>query len=126
MPKLVGTVLSVRMQQVIIALPVLPGKMPVLKELIASLSGPKRNDFIASGKRHGVHKEAWFLHSTRQGDSILRYAEVDDIDKTFSSFASGTDPFDKWMNQQFTKISGVDFTHPSKVRLPEELLSYGY
>jgi len=126
MPKLVATVLSVGMQQLIIALPVLPGKMPVLKELIASLTGPKRDDFNASGKRHGIHKETWFLHSTREGDSILRYAEVDDIDKTFRSFASEADPFDKWMNQQFTRITGIDFTHPSKVRLPEQLLSYGY
>ena len=118
--------MSAGMQQIIIALPVLPGKMPLLKELVAALTGPKRIDFIASGRRHGVYKEAWYLHSTRQGDMILRYAEVDDIDKTFRSLASGADPFDRWMNQQFTKITGVDFTHPSKVRLPEQLLSYGY
>ena len=81
---------------------------------------------IASGKRHGVHKETWFLQSTRQGDSLLRYAEVDDIEKTFRSIAAETDPFDRWMNQQFTKITGIDFTQQSKVRLPEQLLSYGY
>ncbi len=114
------------LQQLIFTLPVVPGKTQALKEFIATAMGPKWKEYDASQKRHGIHKETWFLQSTPQGDWIISYAELDDIQKAFGGFAVSTDPFDVWARDQTKEITGIDFSQPPQTPLPEQILKYGY
>ena len=97
-----------------------------MKKLVKMMSGPKRKEYESSAKRHGVHKETWFLQSTPVGDILLMYSEVDDAKKALSAYATDPDPFNIWVRQQMKDLTGIDFSQPPKGPPAEQLFKLGY
>ena len=102
------------------------GKKEAMKKFVKVMTGPKRKDYERSEKRHGVHKETWFLQNTPVGEILLMYLEVDDAEKALSAFATDTDPFDIWARQQLKDLTGIDFSQPPRRPPAEQLFKLGY
>src|SRR5205823_6168558 len=75
---------GVLVDQVCLALPVLPGKTEALRDFMRELEGPRKQAFAASERRIDITKESWYLQSTPQGDLLLAYMESPDIGRALS------------------------------------------
>ena len=53
-----------------VAFPILPGKTPEWRAFIEELNGSRREEFVESRRRAGVH-ERTFLQSTPMGDLVI-------------------------------------------------------
>ena len=60
-----------------VAFPILPGKTAEWRAWMAELNGPRREEFVESRRRAGVH-ERTFLQSTPMGDLVIVTLEGDD------------------------------------------------
>ena len=95
-------------------------------QLMKDITGPMKKDFEHSEKHLGIKKEAWFLQSSSQGDSVIMYMEANDIARAFGDFAVSKDPFEVLLRNTLKEITGVDFSVVSKTPPPSQLFSYGY
>jgi len=114
------------LEQLSIALPVLPGKTPVLKEFVKSITDSKWEEYSAFQQRYAVHKVTWTLQSTPKGDFFIIYNEAEKgLSELFRQLFTSTHPFDVWARQKLLEITGID-PKALKGPLPEQLLKYGY
>jgi hypothetical protein len=100
------------------ALPVTPGKTEHLMKFAAELKGPRRADYIALCKRHGVH-ERTFLQKTPMGDFVVVTFEGENPAGAFQKIGTGSDDFTKWFVAQVSAVHGVDISKPAPGPMPE-------
>jgi hypothetical protein len=113
------------MPEVMFALPILPGKTQAARDMYKVMEG-KRKELDAVSVRHGVKKETWFIQSSPQGDFMLGYLEVDDLQKAFMSFATDQDPVVVWSREKLKEVTGVDFAQPQQAPPPQQVWRQGY
>jgi hypothetical protein len=103
-----------------VAFPILPGKTAEWRTWMEELNGPRRQEFVESRRRAGVH-ERTFLQPTPMGDLVIVTLEGDDPGRAFGQMLSADDTFTKWFIERATAIHGLD---PSEgaTGLPSELL----
>lgn len=93
------------------AFPILPGKTPEWHAWMAELNGPRREEFLDSRRRAGVH-ERTFLQPTPMGDLVIVTLEGDDPGHAFGRMMSASDAFTTWFLERAKAIHGVDLTAP--------------
>jgi len=94
-----------------VAFPILPGKTAEWHTWMEELNGPRREEFVESRRRAGVH-ERTFLQSTPMGDLVIVTLEGDDPGAAFGQMMSTTDAFMTWFIGRAKEIHGVDLTMP--------------
>lgn len=94
-----------------VAFPILPGKTDEWRTWMKELDGPRREEFVESRRRAGVH-ERTFLQSTPMGDLVIVTLEGDDPGEAFAKMMSSTDAFATWFGERASEIHGVDLTQP--------------
>jgi hypothetical protein len=94
-----------------VAFPILPGKTDEWRTMMAELNGPRRQEFVDSRQRAGVH-ERTFLQPTPMGDLVIVTLEGDDPGRAFGQMASATDAFAEWFLERAQAVHGVDLTTP--------------
>jgi hypothetical protein len=92
-----------------VAFPILPGKTAEWRTFMEEVNGPRRDEFVESRRRAGVH-ERTFLQSTPMGDLVIVTLEGDDPGRAFGKMLSADDPFTKWFIERAEAIHGVDLT----------------
>jgi hypothetical protein len=102
------------------AFPILPGKTAEWRTWMEELNGPRRQEFVDSRKRAGVH-ERTFLQPTPMGDLVIVTLEGDDPGQAFGQMTSATDAFTAWFLERAKAIHGVDLTAPM-TESPSELV----
>jgi len=90
-----------------VAFPILPGKTDAWRSWMKELDGPRREEFVASRQRAGVH-ERTFLQSTPMGDLVIVTLEGDDPGEAFGRMMSATDAFTTWFLERAKAIHGLD------------------
>lgn len=90
-----------------VAFPILPGKTPAWHNWMDELNGPRREEFVASRERAGVH-ERTFLQSTPMGDLVIVTLEGDDPEQAFGKMMGTTDAFTTWFLEHAKEIHGLD------------------
>ena len=90
-----------------VAIPILPGKTPAWRTWMEELNGSRREEFVASRERAGVH-ERTFFESTPMGDLVIVTLEGDDPGQAFKQMMSATDTFTTWFLEQAKEIHGLD------------------
>ena len=90
-----------------VAFPILPGKTAEWRTWMKELDGPRRQEFVASRQRAGVH-ERTFLQSTPMGDLVIVTLEGDDPEQAFGKMMSSTDEFTSWFLERAKEIHGLD------------------
>ncbi len=101
-----------------IAFPMLPGRMNRFQSFVRELAGPRKADFVASRRRHGVVERS-FHQQTPDGDVVLVTLEGVDPAAALRSFGEDDDAFSRWFKTEVMAIHGVDLRNPPPGPLPE-------
>ena len=89
-----------------VAFPILPGKTPEWRAWMDELNGPRREEFVESRRRAGVH-ERTFLQSTPMGDLVIVTLEGDDPVRAFGQmWRDGR--VHTWFIERATAVHGID------------------
>jgi hypothetical protein len=99
------------MPMLAVAFPILPGKTAEWRTWMEELNGSRRQEFVDSRQRAGVH-ERTFLQPTPMGDLVIVTLEGDDPGRAFGQMMSATDAFAAWFVERAQAIHGVDLTAP--------------
>jgi len=102
------------------AFPILPGKTAEWRAFMEELNGPRREEFVESRRRAGVH-ERTFLQQTPMGDVVIVTLEGDDPGQAFGQMMSSTDAFTAWFIERATAVHGIDPSVPT-TGSPSELV----
>jgi hypothetical protein len=94
-----------------VAFPILPGKTAEWRTFMEELNGPRRQEFVDSRRRAGVH-ERTFLQPTPMGDFVIVTLEGDDPGRAFGQMTSANDAFTTWFVERAKAVHGVDLTAP--------------
>ena len=100
------------------AFPILPGKTAEWRTFMEELNGPRREEFLESRRRVGVH-ERTFLQQTPTGDIVIVTLEGDDPGHAFGQMMSATDDFTAWFIERATAVHGVDPSQMTSAPPPE-------
>ena len=100
------------------AFPILPGKTAEWRTFMEELNGPRREEFVESRRRAGVH-ERTFLQQTPMGDLVIVTLEGDDPGQAFQQMISATDAFTAWFIERATAVHGIDPSEPTASPPPE-------
>jgi hypothetical protein len=100
------------------AFPILPGKTDQWRRFAAELVGSRRDAYVASRQRLGVHERA-FLQSTPQGDLVIVTLEGADPAAAVSQFGASGDPFTQWFRDQVLELHGFDLAQPMPGPIPD-------
>ena len=98
------------MDQVLFALPILPGKTVAARAFLAELGGPSKPELAECGRNMGVTKETWAIQSTPQGDLLVVYMAGEVLAKAFAGFAASQDAFDRWQTTGLGRRPGRTWT----------------
>ena len=103
---------EVPMPLMAVAFPILPGKTPEWRTWMEELNGPRREEFLESRRRAGVH-ERTFLQPTPMGDLVIVTLEREDPGRSFAQMMGASDAFTTWFIERAKAIHGFDPTAPA-------------
>ncbi len=92
--------------------PIPPGKVEEHRQLDEELMGSRREEFQASRKRLGIHRESAWHQETPDGTVAVVYIEADDPGAAMAGMGSSEEPFDRWFRERISDIIGLDLTQP--------------
>jgi len=99
------------MPMMAVAFPILPGKTAEWRAWMEELNGSRRQEFVDSRRRAGVHEQT-FLQPTPMGDLVIVTLEGDDPGQAFGQMMGATDAFATWFLERAQAVHGVDLTVP--------------
>ncbi len=110
-------------QAVCFAAPLLPGTTDVdREEMLSCGEGTRRDDHVASRRRHGITREAVWIQSTPVGDFAVVLIESPDLPTALHGLATSAEPFDVWFRTHLIAVHGMDLAEG--MSLPEQVLDY--
>jgi hypothetical protein len=113
------------MEQICLALPILPGKTPDAYAFMDELENQRKAEYAESEQRIGITKEAWFLARISSGDQLVAYLESTNFGRASRLFSASQDEFDLWFKDRLANATGLDLNNPPPdIKLPELLSSY--
>lgn len=112
------------MDQICLALPLLPGKSDDARAFMRELDTTRKADYDHSERRIGIMKEVWYLASLPAGDQLIGYMETADFGRALEMFAASRADFDVWFKRRLQEVTGVDLEAPPAGPLPELLSRY--
>jgi hypothetical protein len=113
------------MDQICLALPILPGKTEAARAFQRELDTVRKADYDRSERRIGITKEVWYLASLPSGDHYIAYMESPDFNRALGMFVESRDAFDQWFKQRLAEVTGIDMNDlPPDMKLPELVSRY--
>lgn len=110
-------------QTVCFAAPLLPGRTNADREAMTSCwTGERRDDHVASRRRHGITREAVWIQPTPGGDVAVVLMESADLASAMFGLATSTDDFDQWFRGHLLDVHGIDLS--AGMNLPDQVLDY--
>lgn len=91
--------------------PLRAGKTEEWRAWIREILGPRRSEYEAFSRKHGLGAQRAYLQYTPQGDHAIIYLEGEDLQRTFQHLRTAQDPFAVWVRQRAKDLfDGVDVT----------------
>jgi hypothetical protein len=112
------------MDQICLAIPVLPGKSDAARDFFDELETRRKGDYDASERRIGITKEVWYLATLPSGDHLVAYMESQNFGNALAIFSQSQDEFDLWFKRRLADATGIDFNNPPEMELPKLLSAY--
>jgi hypothetical protein len=113
------------MDQICLALPILPGKTADARAFQRELDTDRKADYDRSERRIGITKEVWYLASLPSGDHFIAYMESEDFNRALGMFVQSRDAFDEWFKRRLADVTGVDMNNlPPDMKLPALVSQY--
>jgi len=76
--------------------------------MISCWRGERQADHHRSREAAGISREAVFIQSAPNGDSVVVYWEAEDVQRAFEVLATSDDPFDRWFRDHVRDVHGVN------------------
>jgi hypothetical protein len=94
----------------VFALPILPGKEDIDREMLAQLSapGPQRDAYVAARRAQGIARETVWHQVTPDGTLAIIVLEGDDVQSALMTSATSDDPFHRQFREFVKDVHGVD------------------
>jgi hypothetical protein len=115
-----------RKKELVLMIPLLKNTVSDAEKLAISLCGAGLRDFAASQGNLGIDKESWFLTGSPERDYVIVYVEGEDMERSLKDLVASDKPYDLWIKNQVTKLTGIDWNNPTSMVLPRQILRYGY
>ena len=113
------------MDQICLAVPILPGKVDVARAFMTELEHQRKADYDRSERRIGITKEVWYLAVLPSGEHFVAYMESENFAQALQMFSQSQDAFDLWFKERLAGATGLDLNNPPPdMSLPELLSSY--
>ena len=112
------------MDQICLAVPILPGKTADARAFMRELDTTRRAEYDRSERRIGITKEVWYLAPMPSGDQLIGYMESADCPGALQRFSQSRDDFDVWFKERMRAVTGLDLDNPPQDGLPELLSTY--
>lgn len=111
------------MDQICIALPILPGKSNDARAFFGELESTRKADYNRSERRLGISKEVWYLASSPTGDQLVVYIEGANFNNAMQQFVGSKNDFDLWFKRRLLEVTGLDLNNPPPDMKWPEMLS---
>jgi hypothetical protein len=96
-----------RMDRLVRAYPLLPGKREAFHAFVAEVrTRAAETDQFYRG--YGVVRESWHLQSTPAGDLIICCTDIHDLQAAAPAYAAARGIFDTWFKQRVLELCGID------------------
>jgi hypothetical protein len=102
---------GVEMERLAFAAPILPGKTPQWREMVAELRR-RSSEHERSQRDKGVETEHVWLQETPLGDIVIVYQEGEDLASYMGKLLQSDVPFDRWFAAQLAEVHGFDPSQP--------------
>ena len=113
------------MDQICLAVPILPGKVDVARAFMTELEDERKADYDHSERRIGITKEVWFLANLPSGVHFVAYMESENFGQSLQMFSQSQDAFDMWFKERLAESTGLDLNNPpADMSMPELLSNY--
>lgn len=109
----------------IVMAPILPGKLEEWQGWMAELNGPKKRLLEDFNKRMGLTRHAAWLTETPTGPVVVAMHEGPGGTEFMQKLGKSTNEFDVWFRKRIENLHGLDFTAPTKIQPPQQVLDSG-
>jgi hypothetical protein len=99
------------MPEIVFALPVLPGKEALDRQVMEQLDGSRREQYETAMRKAGYRRHAVWHEDTPQGTLAIVYIDAES-EAGVAEFASSQEPFNRWFREQMLEVHGVDISGP--------------
>jgi hypothetical protein len=107
------------MTEIVFAIPVMPGKEDLDRQVRQEMSGPRREEYEAALKEAGITRQAvWHQKTPGGGTLAIVYIEASDPE-AHQRFTSSDADISRWFVEQLYEVHGRDVSLPP---LPVELV----
>ena len=98
------------MKSQLYTVPLKPGLLKAYKAFAAEITGPKKSEYAAFLKRHGLKNCKVWHQKLEEKDYIFIYHDVEESAlQGTTGLAESTHPFDRWFIQELNKYYENDF-----------------
>jgi hypothetical protein len=110
-------------QTLCFAAPLLPGTSTTDRdEMLSCWQGERREEHVASRRRHGITRESVWIQATPDGDLAVVMIESPDLAAALFGLATSDEPFDVWFREHLRAVHGMDLS--AGMALPESVLDF--
>jgi hypothetical protein len=99
------------MHEIVFAIPVVPGKEDLDRQVLDEIAGARRDDYDASLGDAGIVRQAVWHQETPDGTLALVYVVAEDPDAA-QRFSSSDAPLNAWFRDRMKVVHGVDISQP--------------
>ncbi len=85
-------------------MPVRSGRDEEFRGFVAELMTSRRGEWAESHRRRGVTRQVVFVGSDGRRDLAMVYSESADPEQAFTSIASSSHPFDRWLAARMSEL----------------------
>lgn len=95
------------MDQLTLALPILPGKTEQAHTFLRKLREHRKRKRTNSQQRSGLVRVSWQLLHAPQGDLLMAYMESADLQEALRLLSQGQSHFERWFMRELLDITGA-------------------
>ena len=97
------------MAEVVFAVPVLPGKEELDRQVLDELAGSRREEYEAALRDAGITRQAIWHQETPDGTLAIVYFEADDAEAPMR-WTQSDSAVSKWFVEQMQEVHGFDIS----------------
>lgn len=112
------------MAAILLASPILPGKLEAWRRFCQELQETRRSQYVESRRRLGITGERVGLLRTAKTEIAVIYIEAAQPEQLLPRLIDSEQPFDRWFKRRIRELHGVDVRQPSSALLNEVVFEW--
>ena len=97
------------MAEIVFAIPIVPGKEDLDRQVLDELAGARREEYEASLRDAGISRQAIWHEETPDGTLAIVYVEADD-EEAAMRWTTSDSAISQWFVEQMREVHGMDIS----------------